>query len=98
MEITPYTAISISILARIIFMYLLYKNNSKNTYSLIFCILNISSSTIWIVYSINQNDLALVVRSGTEIFLLVLSVIYIIRNKVEYKIVPLNETNNTNIV
>lgn len=77
----PYTAISISIIARFIFMYLLYTNKSKNTYSLIFCILNISSSSMWIYYSIMMNDSPLIFRSTTEVALLTLSCGYIIRNK-----------------
>jgi len=82
MEI-PYIAISLSIIGRLIFMYLLYKNKSTNTFSLIFCLLNISSSSIWIYYSLKANDRALVVRSSTELSLLTISSIYIIRNKIK---------------
>ncbi len=81
----PYTAISISILARFIFLYLLYKNKSTNNYSLAFCILNIGSSSLWIVYSVHIQDDAMVSRSATEIFLLLLSSIYIVYNKVKNK-------------
>jgi lipid-A-disaccharide synthase-like uncharacterized protein len=77
----PYTAITISILARFIFFYLLYKNKSQNSYSLAFCMLNIGSSSLWVFYSIHQGDLAMVVRSGVEIGLLVVSSAYILRNK-----------------
>ncbi len=77
----PYTAISVSILARFIFFFLLYKNKSANSYSLTFCILNICSSSLWIFYSIHQKDIPMVARSGVEILLLVLSSCYIIRNK-----------------
>lgn len=84
MEI-PYIAISLSIIGRLIFMYLLYKNKSTNTFSLIFCLLNISSSSIWIYYSVKANDTALVVRSSTELSLLTISSIYIIRNKIREK-------------
>jgi uncharacterized protein with PQ loop repeat len=82
MEETPYIAISISILARFIFLYLLYKNKSRNNYSLAFCILNIGSSGIWLAYGLQQKDLSLITRSSTEVSLLLVSVIYIIRNKV----------------
>ena len=77
----PYTAISVSILARFIFLYLLYKNKSTNSYSLIFCLLNIGSSSLWIIYSIKQNDIAMISRSATEIFLLTISSFYIVYNK-----------------
>ena len=82
----PYTATTISILARFVFMYLLYKNKSTNHYSLIFCLLSISSSSLWLQYSIRINDYPLIYRSSSEITLLFLSSIYIIKNKIiEYQ-------------
>jgi len=87
----PYTAISISILARFIFLYLLYKNKSRNLYSLTFCILNIGSSGIWLAYGYSQKDTALMTRSATEITLLVTSVTYILWNTVRQRapVVPM---------
>ncbi len=87
-ESLPITATTLSIIARFIFMYLLYKNKSSNTYSLIFCILSIISSSIWLFYSIWIDNISLIYRSGTEIGLLAISAIYIIRNKM------ISETNN----
>lgn len=78
----PYSATSLSIVARILFMYLLYKNKSTNTLSLIFCILNICSSSIWIYYSTNNNDFPMIIRSSSELFLITLSAAYIIKNKI----------------
>jgi hypothetical protein len=77
----PYSAISVSILARFIFFYLLYKNKSQNIYSLIFCLLNIGSSSLWIVYSVAQKDVAMLSRSGVEIGLLCVSSGYILHNR-----------------
>jgi lipid-A-disaccharide synthase-like uncharacterized protein len=77
----PYTAISVSILARFIFFYLLYKNKSQNMYSFTFCVLNICSSSLWLTYSLKQADMSMVARSGTEILLLALSSGYILHNK-----------------
>ena len=77
----PYVATSIAIMARFIFMYLLYKNKSTNLYSLTFCLLSICSSAMWLHYSINMNDMTLIFRSSTEITLLSLSSLYIIHNK-----------------
>jgi len=79
--VIPYTATSISIVARIIFMYLLYTKKSTNIYSLTFCCLSVISSSIWIPYGILVNDTPIIVRSGVEILLLSLSGIYIIRNR-----------------
>lgn len=82
----PYTATSISVLGRCIFMSLLYKNKSTNSLSLLFCILSISSSSMWVYYSVKNQDLPMIIRSSTEISLLTISAIYIIRNKIlEYK-------------
>jgi uncharacterized protein with PQ loop repeat len=81
----PYTATSLSVIGRIIFMFLLYKNKSTNSLSLIFCMLSISSSSMWIYYSVNNKDTPMIVRSSTEISLLTISAIYIIKNKlIEY--------------
>ena len=81
LTIIPYTAMSISVIARLIFMFLLYKNKSTNSLSLLFCILSICSSSMWIYYSIQLNDLPMIFRSSIEITLLSISAIYIIRNK-----------------
>ena len=77
----PYTATSLSIIGRCIFMYLLYKNKSSNSLSLLFCILNIGSSSMWIYYSVANNDTPMIVRSSSEISLLFISALYIIKNK-----------------
>ena len=77
----PYTAVGFSIVARLIFMYLLYSKRSTNVYSLTFCALSIISSSIWIPYGILVEDIPIIVRSGVEIVLLSTSGIYIIRNR-----------------
>jgi uncharacterized protein with PQ loop repeat len=95
LQFLPYTATSLSVLGRCIFMFLLYKNKSTNSLSLIFCILSICSSVMWIYYSISTKDTPMIVRSSTEISLLVISTIYIIRNKInDFKI----KTKTTNLI
>ena len=79
----PYTATSISVVGRFIFMFLLYKNKSTNSLSLLFCILSISSSGMWLYYSITNKDMPMITRSSIEIFLLIISSIYIIKNKIQ---------------
>jgi len=82
----PYVATSVSVLARFIFMYLLYTKKSTNNLSLLFCIMSIFSSGMWQYYSIQQDDMPLIFRSSTEITLLSISAVYIIRNKIiEYR-------------
>ena len=78
----PYTATSISIIGRMIFMFLLYKNKSTNNLSLIFCIINIFSSSMWIYYSYRINDTIMIFRSSVDLSLLTLSAAYIINNKI----------------
>ena len=79
--ILPYTAVFFSVLARIIFMYLLYTKKSTNIYSLTFCGLSVISSSIWIPYGVYVCDTAIIVRSGVEILLLSSSGLYILRNR-----------------
>ncbi len=81
LRIIPYTASSLSIVGRFIFMFLLYKNKSTNSLSLLFCILSIFSSGMWVYYSLELNDIPMILRSSTELSLLTLSTFYIIRNK-----------------
>jgi uncharacterized protein with PQ loop repeat len=90
----PYTATSVSIVARFIFMYLLYKNKSTNSLSLIFCGLNILSSSMWIYYSVVSNDMPMIFRSSADLSLLTLSSFYIIKNKMKIYIEPIPITNN----
>jgi uncharacterized protein with PQ loop repeat len=86
LKIIPYTATSLSVVGRFIFMFLLYRNKSTNSLSLLFCILSIISSGMWVYYSVKLNDLPMILRSSIEITLLTLSSIYIIRNKmIDYK-------------
>ena len=84
LRIIPYTATSLSVVGRFIFMFLLYKNKSTNSLSLIFCVLSIFSSGMWIYYSVKSDDTPMIVRSSTELTLISISSIYIIRNKILY--------------
>lgn len=82
LKIIPYTATSVSIVGRFIFMFLLYKNKSTNSLSLLFCILSICSSSMWLYYSVESSDMPMIFRSSTELSLLAFSAIYIVRNKI----------------
>ena len=95
LKVIPYTATSLSVVGRFIFMFLLYRNKSTNSLSLLFCILSIISSSMWMYYSVELNDLPMILRSSIEISLLTVSSIYIIRNKVinyniQNQILPVN--------
>jgi len=81
MDAIPYSATGLAIIARFIFMYLLYVKKSTNNYSLAFCILNIASNTLWFVYSVDTDNSPLLVRSGVDVVLLSISSVYILRNK-----------------
>jgi uncharacterized protein with PQ loop repeat len=79
--VLPYTAVSFSVVARFIFMYLLYTKRSTNIYSLTFCFLSVISASLWIPYGILLDDTPIIVRSSIEIVLLSTSAVYIIRNR-----------------
>jgi uncharacterized protein with PQ loop repeat len=79
--IIPYSATGISLFARFIFMYLLYTKKSTNNLSLVFCVLNIASSILWIFYCIEIDNQPLLVRSGMDVILFSISSAYIIKNK-----------------
>ena len=81
--ITAYTATTLSISGRFIFMYLLYTKKSVNLYSLTFSIMNIVSSSLWIIYSQMIIDRPLLIRGSSDLLLFTISAIYIIHNRRE---------------
>lgn len=81
----PYTATSLSVAGRFIFMFLIYKNRSTNSLSLTFCVLSIVSSCMWMYYAVVVNDMPILTRSCTEVILLFVSAAYIVRNKIRNK-------------
>ena len=79
--ILPYSATAISIIARLIFMYLLWTKRSVNSLSLTFCLMNIASSGLWLKYSLETEESPLILRSSVDIVLFFASAGYIVRNK-----------------
>ena len=64
-------------------MYLLYTKKSTNIYSLIFSIMNIVSSSLWITYSKMIVDMPLLIRGSSDLLLFSVSALYIIYNRIE---------------
>ena len=82
-EIIAYSATSITILGRLIFMYLLYTKKSTNIYSLLFCCMNIVSSSLWITYGQMVSDTPILVRSSSDLLLFFISAYYIEYNRIQ---------------
>ena len=89
----PYTAVSFSIVARFMFMYLLYTKKSTNIYSLSFCYLSVISSSLWIPYGIILDDKPIIIRSSIEILLLSISAVYITYNRCMERHLPVVTMN-----
>lgn len=87
--LVAYSATFISISGRFIFMYLLYSKKSTNPYSLLFSIMNIISSSLWITYSQIITDMPLLVRGSSDLLLFSISTVYILYNRMKIT----NETN-----
>ena len=83
--VIAYSATVISISGRFIFMYLLYTKKSTNNYSLLFSIMNIVSSSLWVTYSNIIFDMPLLIRGSSDLVLFSISTAYIIHNKLELK-------------
>jgi len=79
--VIAYSATGISISGRFIFMYLLYNKKSTNPYSLVFSIMNIVSSSLWIVYGQMKSDTPLFVRGSSDLVLFSISTLYILYNR-----------------
>jgi lipid-A-disaccharide synthase-like uncharacterized protein len=78
--IIAYSATVISVSGRFIFMYLLYTKKSTNIYSLIFSIINLVSSSLWITYSQMITDMPLLIRGSSDLILFSISTVYITCN------------------
>jgi uncharacterized protein with PQ loop repeat len=74
-NLVAYSATSISVIGRLIFMYLLYSKKSTNLYSLTFSLINQLSLCLWIIYSKMILDTPLLVRGSTDLLLFSISVI-----------------------
>jgi len=81
--VVAYTAMCIYISGRCIFMYLLYTKKSTNIYSLIFSIINMVSSSLWIMYSQMKSDTPLLVRGSSDLVLFSISTAYIMSNRLK---------------
>jgi hypothetical protein len=81
--VIAYSATGISLSGRFIFMYLLYTKKSTNLYSLLFSIMNIVSSALWIKYSQMILDMPLLIRGSSDLLLFSISTVYIISNRIE---------------
>jgi len=79
--VIAYSATTISILGRFVFMYLLYTRTSTNPYSLMFSIMNMISSSLWITYSQMIVDEPLLVRGSADLILFTISTLYILHNR-----------------
>jgi len=79
--IVAYSATTISILGRFVFMYLLYTRTSTNPYSLLFSVMNMISSSLWITYSQMIVDEPLLVRGSSDLILFTISTLYILHNR-----------------
>lgn len=79
--VIAYSAMCISISGRFLFMYLLYSKKSTNIYSLLFSIINIVSSSLWITYSRLMSDMPLLIRGSSDLILFSISTIYILYNR-----------------
>jgi hypothetical protein len=81
--VIAYSATVISISGRFIFMYLLYTKKSTNPYSLLFSILNMVSSSLWITYSQMISDMPLLIRGSSDLVLFFISSVYILTNRIQ---------------
>ena len=93
--IIAYSATVISISGRFIFMYLLYTKKSTNPYSLLFSIMNIVSSSLWITYSQMISDMPLLIRGCSDLLLFSISSVYIISNIFDSKKISTENIQNT---
>jgi hypothetical protein len=98
--VIAYTAMAISVSGRFIFMYLLYTKKSTNPYSLVFSIMNMISSSLWIIYSQMVSDGPLLIRGSSDLVLFTISTAYITTNRLKQNKIAdiINESESRQIV
>ena len=70
-----------SIMSRLLFVYLIIINKSKNTISLMFSLSSIMSGTMWLYIFIQANSTLLIARTSVELLTSLFSSLYILNNK-----------------
>ncbi len=70
-----------SIMSRLLFVYLIIINKSKNTISLLFSLSSIMSGTIWLYIFIQLDSTLLIARTSVELMSSIFSSLYILNNK-----------------
>jgi lipid-A-disaccharide synthase-like uncharacterized protein len=70
-----------SIMSRLLFVYLIIINKSKNTISLMFSLSSIMSGTMWLYIFIQSNSTLLIARTSVELLTSLFSSLYILNNK-----------------
>ena len=83
MDYIPVVATLFSVLSRIVFMYLIYTNKSKNSISLLFSICSIISGSLWLFIFIDSDNMLLIIRTSVELMTSIFSSMYIIKNKLD---------------
>ena len=78
-----YFATAFSVCSRLVFVYLIIANKSKNTISLVFSLLSILSGSCWLILFVTTQQVLLTLRTSIELVTSVFSAAYIIRNKME---------------
>lgn len=71
----------LSIISRIAFGIVLWKNKSRNPISLSICLINIASNSFWLPYSIQTSTRPLFVRSIADMTISFIGFIYISYNR-----------------
>ena len=74
---------------------ILYSKKSVNLYSLLFSMINMISSSLWITYSQMKTDTPLLIRGVSDLFLFTISSIYILSNRVKLNKLNKNQINDT---
>jgi hypothetical protein len=96
--VIAYSATVISISGRFIFMYLLYTKKSTNPYSLLFSIMNMASSSLWITYSQMKSDTPLIIRSSSDLLLFSISTMYIMYNRLDINKIQLDKIQQNSML
>jgi len=75
-----YIGTSLSILSRLCFGVVLWRNKSRNRISLAICVINIASNAFWMPYALETHTRPVLIRSAADMIISIFCGAFIVRN------------------
>lgn len=75
-----YIGTSLSIISRLCFGVVLWRNKSRNRISLMICCINVASNAFWMPYALDTNTTPVLIRSAADMVISILCGVFVAHN------------------